>query len=540
MAQSKANTNQIKQGKTVSNAEMIDKENELEKKKRVATRITRVRQELLNTNPFFGELILQMPIAFANCGTAMTDMHRIIFDPDFADDLSDEALKFVLMHEVMHCVLKHCTRGKELIPLIYNIACDIVVNSNIMYVMNIRSIDVAGEEPMHKAPDGVEGYNYNAEEVYQMLIKEAEEQLGPGLPGSKGDSMNSDDINNSGTGDVGNKSNSKNSSDSEDGEDDTDYAEGKKSKDKKENDAEDGAGNSNYPGANKKNSNTSIQAPGKKKNPGNGVNNQNNKNSSSSNAKTKNKGNNIFNGNAKTLDNHVIWQKIDDPELEESEWEGRFREGMGKSYGNESMPPAIQQIKRDELYLSKLRWKNILRNFISMNHESNDYNFNPPDRRFTDRDYLLPGYNEIEEEAYEKLWFCVDTSGSVSDRELQIVYGEIESAIKELSHLSGWISFFDTGITEPKEFSTVESLYDMKAVGRGGTDFGVIFRALQEHLKGDEKEPIGIIILTDGLAPFPKQDEACGIPVLWVIIKSEYEIQVPWGEVVMLEPFDDI
>lgn len=39
--------------------------------------------------------------------------------------------------------------------------------------------------------------------------------------------------------------------------------------------------------------------------------------------------------------------------------------------------------------------------------------------------------------------------------------------------------------------------------------------------------PIGIVVLTDGYAYFPKEEEACGVPVLWIIMDSN--VQPPWG-----------
>lgn len=98
----------------------------------VACRLTEVRAELLSEHPFFGRLLLQMGIACAPCGTACTDGERLIFDPEFACRLSGRELKFVMLHEILHCVLNHVIRRKTLHVRLYNIACDIVVNSLII------------------------------------------------------------------------------------------------------------------------------------------------------------------------------------------------------------------------------------------------------------------------------------------------------------------------------------------------------------------------------------------------------------------------
>lgn len=67
------------------------------------------------------------------CGTACTDGERLIFDPDFAARLKTEKeMQFVILHELLHCVLEHCTRVSNRDSEFYNIACDIVVNSTIL------------------------------------------------------------------------------------------------------------------------------------------------------------------------------------------------------------------------------------------------------------------------------------------------------------------------------------------------------------------------------------------------------------------------
>lgn len=134
-------------------------------------RITVARARLASAYPFLGKLILRLKMRFGDVGTACTDMTYITFDIEFMNELDDDQLDFVLLHEVMHCVLKHCTRGLDKIPLIYNIACDIVVNSFILETKGIDSFVVYNEEVMHLAPDDSEGREHTAEEVYDMLIQ---------------------------------------------------------------------------------------------------------------------------------------------------------------------------------------------------------------------------------------------------------------------------------------------------------------------------------------------------------------------------------
>ena len=138
-------------------------------------RLTVVRMRLVNDYPFFGRLLLRLPFGFASCGTAFTDTRRIVFDPAFAERLTDGELAFVMLHEVMHCVLNHCTRGRTLLHMLYNIACDIAVNSFILETLNVSSFTVDGEEVMHLAPDGREGRLLSSEEIYEQLLRRAKD-----------------------------------------------------------------------------------------------------------------------------------------------------------------------------------------------------------------------------------------------------------------------------------------------------------------------------------------------------------------------------
>ncbi|MBQ4510295.1 MAG: hypothetical protein II984_06190 [Clostridia bacterium] len=140
-----------------------------------STKLLTCRMRLLASHSFYGLLLAHTKFALdEKCETAYTDGKRIAFSPVFLESLSDEETEFVLMHEVLHIVLKHCIRGHDYNQEAFNIACDIVVNSNILKSCgdNYRRISIGGEPLMHLAPNGNPGHMYTAEEVYDMLPKE--------------------------------------------------------------------------------------------------------------------------------------------------------------------------------------------------------------------------------------------------------------------------------------------------------------------------------------------------------------------------------
>lgn len=144
-----------------------------EKKRAYVKRLLLSRMRILVNHGFYGLLLMHMKFAIdEECLTACTDGVHIYFGPTFLEELSDSELDFVMMHEILHVVLQHCLRWDGHDGERYNIACDIVVNSNILRSngMNLGSITLRKDGvSMHIAPDGKEGYEYTAEEVYAML-----------------------------------------------------------------------------------------------------------------------------------------------------------------------------------------------------------------------------------------------------------------------------------------------------------------------------------------------------------------------------------
>ncbi len=132
-------------------------------------RVKRLRGELVKEHPFYGHLAMHLILAAADIGTAGTDGKHLIVDPHFAEQLSDEELSMIIMHEVLHCALSHMARRKNKNPVWWNIACDIVINSMILLQKKEDDYCIGDTNMMHRMPDGSEGYQYTAEEAYNIL-----------------------------------------------------------------------------------------------------------------------------------------------------------------------------------------------------------------------------------------------------------------------------------------------------------------------------------------------------------------------------------
>ena len=138
-----------------------------------AERLKQSRTRILCNHGFYGILLIQMIYMVSDeVQTVCTDGVRIIFGKDFLEGLSDSELDFVLMHEILHIILRSCARPGTKDMDIYNTATEIVINSNILRDNRMKTSSITLNQyktSIHTAPDGKEGYEYTVKEVCDML-----------------------------------------------------------------------------------------------------------------------------------------------------------------------------------------------------------------------------------------------------------------------------------------------------------------------------------------------------------------------------------
>jgi predicted metal-dependent peptidase len=99
--------------------------------KEAETKIIRARISLLKVQPFFGTLALRLNMiedTTLNPPTMGVDGTNIFYHPDFVMEHSFDEVKFVIAHEVMHCVFDHVTRVGGRDPVRWNVAGDYAIN----------------------------------------------------------------------------------------------------------------------------------------------------------------------------------------------------------------------------------------------------------------------------------------------------------------------------------------------------------------------------------------------------------------------------
>ncbi len=323
--------------------------------------------------------------------TAATDGRYIVFCPEFMERLTDEQIDFVNMHELMHVALDHISRGSCYDRRLFNVACDIVVNSSIMHEIGVERFFIDNSELMHFAPDGSEGHLHTAEEVYHMLLD------------------NNDDKSDEGG----------------------------------------------------------------------------------------------------TVDNHDRWGTLSAAEREELH--GMVRETADMVRASCGNVPAGVQRSLGNIHKGSVDWRRVLADFIC--EDWTDYSFCHPDRRY-DSDVLIPDLVPVDG-SVKKILFMVDTSCSMSKKEITAAYSEICEAIEQFDgRLSGLIGFFDADVIPPVPFNSVSDVLSVSPKGGGGTSIRKVFDYVRNHMHTDP--PSSIVIITDGCVDIPEESCAAGIPVLWL------------------------
>jgi predicted metal-dependent peptidase len=150
---------------------------------------------------------------------------------------------------------------------------------------------------------------------------------------------------------------------------------------------------------------------------------------------------------------------------------------------------------------------------------------------------ILPALGIVRDPMY-RVFFYVDTSGSMDSESLVIARGELSNMLKadedlEVRYMQGdclthYDEVFRSGQELPKEVH-----------GRGGTDFDEYFRYMGQYLSNDETAPDLVIVYTDGYAPgvslenqFPSD-----VPVIWLVTRQHSTHGIEgYGEIIVCDP----
>jgi predicted metal-dependent peptidase len=213
-----------------------------------------------------------------------------------------------------------------------------------------------------------------------------------------------------------------------------------------------------------------------------------------------------------------------DSEINEGEMKAAVASAAAAAKAVGQLPGGLKRFI-DEFLEPKVSWEEKLRQCIIARAGNDRYNWSRPNRR----KLVSPGVYMPRRTGMRcgDIVAAIDTSGSVSDHELRMFLSELASILGDVRPESLTIIWCDAKVDQVDVFDTPEDLIHATRAGRtggGGTSFIPPF----EYVRDNNLEPQTFIYLTDGYAPFPREDMA-PFPTLWVM---STDVVAPWGETI--------
>ena len=175
---------------------------------------------------------------------------------------------------------------------------------------------------------------------------------------------------------------------------------------------------------------------------------------------------------------------------------------------------------------SNLNWKRLLRNLIGAGIKFNHTpSWKRPSRRFGSAQKGKRPLKTMD------IIVALDTSGSISDTEIQQFLAEIEQ-IKRSYPCNIWMLQCDAKVTDAKKYARYEKLA-YQYHGGGGTDFRPVFKWMEDNKKDNAQ----LVYFTDLYGEFPTRESTKVHKVTWVVPPSSrgtYDCKPPFGYVIRI------
>lgn len=193
-----------------------------------------------------------------------------------------------------------------------------------------------------------------------------------------------------------------------------------------------------------------------------------------------------------------------------------------------SLAEYIKKIKE-----TKIPFERLLAKYVSeLVSGKEEFTYNPiHKRKFAMFEIVAPSISKRES---SKVVVVVDTSGSISTKELEIFAGAIKKLSSTVSELT--LITHDVEIQQIVRSYEIENfLKELKFKGRGGTSHIKAFEYIEQELcRKEGLIPDVVICLTDGYSEYPERPPR--FPVIWVLTKEHKE--PPWGLKTVIEEND--
>lgn len=483
-----------------------------------------IKRKLLIKYPSFGPIIANTKIIENNnclsngIPTAATDGENIYYHKDILKQ-SEDKLLFYLSHEVSHIAFDHIYRSENKDKEIWNIATDAVINA-FLKKDGLTLCDGVIDMP--------EAINYDAEELYGILLKKKNESSKNNSNDQNGNSASSNQNENKGHDshemweDKVKEKNSKQngSSNNQDKKDDNSNQNGngnnqsnQDEKDKSNN--QDGSCNSQ----DNKSDNSKQNESGSNQNKKDDLNNKNNTDKRRSNVDNKDGKSDANNQKNSKVKENIERNKrmgerkaFEQNRIERKKQLEELRESLAKQMTGAGTSTDENELKIENIGVAKplISWRRLLKENINFNVDWSYKNATIEDGVLTSHlEYLPSPLTEI----------LLDTSGSISMTLLKNFLRECKNILMTSKVKAGC---FDTKFYGFYPIRNLNDIDNMPFKGGGGTDFDVAVNAFSKRVENK-------IIFTDGCAPLPEKY----LDAIWVVF-GRYAFYPKGGKVIYI------
>lgn len=177
-----------------------------------------------------------------------------------------------------------------------------------------------------------------------------------------------------------------------------------------------------------------------------------------------------------------LWGTVEDADPEDAptmevEIDQRIASAADTAKSRGNVPGFLKGMLED-MEDAQVDWRDKLRRFLT-GDQPDDYTFRRPERKaFYHLGLIAPS---VEHRGAGDIVIGVDTSGSVSDKELQHFLGEINAISTEVDPRSITVICCDARIQSVTTFEQGEEVTALKTNGRGGTRVMPVFDYIEKH-----------------------------------------------------------
>ena len=448
-----------------------------------ALRVSDCVTGLLQKQPFFGSLVLRLPLrADPTRQTLATDGQEILYSPRWVAETDAHLIETAMARVVMACALKHHTRRGERDPERWQMASQLVTHALLR--------DAGFTLP----PDAEAWEDLSVEQAYDRL------------PDPKGDDSGDDGNAPQGAGgaDAGAAGQPPPGGDSDESGDPSDPAGDGDGQDEDDGDDADSQGRHDEghgQDGNRQGQNGASNAPSSHDPSGTGE---------------------VMDANARAGDGSDSGEVPVNIAAEEQAWDEAMHQALNIARAEGKVPGRVEETVRSA-HASTLDWRTLLRRYMT-DAASCDYSWSVPNRRFIDGGLYLPS---IRSEGIDAIAIIIDTSGSVPPQTLADFWAELREIVDEIRPGRVIVLQVDAALQDAAEYEPDDLPDEIVLKGRGGTDFRPGFEWLDEQ----GIQPGVCLYFTDmGCSSYAEAEP--GFPVAWINWgpPPAERNREPWGE----------